>query len=290
MGKPEERIALDKAAIEERMSVLLPRDTSLEEAMRYSLFAGGKRIRPILTLEFCRAAGGRPEDVLDAACGLEMLHTYSLIHDDLPCMDNDDLRRGVPTNHRVYGEWMALLAGDALQAEAFRAVLGSAGMPEERRARAGAALALAAGRLGICGGQYIDLYGEGRSLTREEIMEMYGKKTSALFEAACVMGCIGADASPELTDAARRYGHALGLAFQIRDDLLELESTEAELGKPLGSDERNGKSTLARILGRKAAEETAAACSREALELLERHFGGDECLMSLTRSLTGRRI
>ena len=158
--------------VETRLETILPAVPGLAEAMRYSLLAGGKRLRPILALEFCRVCGGEPDRMLDAACGLEMLHTYSLIHDDLPCMDNDDLRRGKPTNHKVFGEWQALLAGDALQAEAFRAILSCSGLPDRARADAAAILAEAAGISGICGGQYIDLDGEGKRLPEETIREM----------------------------------------------------------------------------------------------------------------------
>ena len=275
--------------VETRLETILPAVPGLAEAMRYSLLAGGKRLRPILALEFCRVCGGEPDRMLDAACGLEMLHTYSLIHDDLPCMDNDDLRRGKPTNHKVFGEWQALLAGDALQAEAFRAILSCSGLPDRARADAAAILAEAAGISGICGGQYIDLDGEGKRLPEETIREMYAKKTGALFRAACQMGCCAASAPEEKRAAAGAYGEALGLSFQLRDDLLDLDSTEEELGKPIGSDDRNEKSTLVACLGREAAEALLLASSREAAEILERDFGGDPFLLWLTRSLTERR-
>ena len=283
----ELRLKLDQSRVEARLAQLLPRRDELTEAMGYSLLAGGKLLRPVLVLAFCRACGGEDEGALDAACGLEMLHTYTLIHDDLPCMDDDALRRGKPTCHVVYGEWLALLAGDALQAEAFRAVL-CAPLAPEVRARAAEILALAAGWEGVCGGQYLDLSGEGQALSEGEIREMYRLKTGALFRAACEMGCACAGADREMQEAAGRYGELLGLAFQIRDDLLDLESTEEALGKPIGSDERNEKSTLAACLGREEARKLLAQCSTEAAQILARRFGGDAFLCWLTEMLASR--
>ena len=167
----------------------------LLEAMHYSLTAGGKRLRPVLVLAFCAACGGDVQAALPVACAVEMVHTYSLIHDDLPCMDNDDLRRGKPTNHVVYGECTATLAGDALQAEAFRTIL-SAELPADVRAECARLLAEAAGENGICGGQQLDMEGEGKVLTKEELMDINDRKTSAMIYAACLMGvtCGGGDA------------------------------------------------------------------------------------------------
>ena len=201
----------------------------LAEAMRYSLLAGGKRIRPMLVLEFCRITGGDPKAALPVACAIEMLHTYSLIHDDLPCMDNDTLRRGRPTNHVVYGECTATLAGDALQAEAFGTILRSE-LSAERRARCAEHLANAVGLDGMCGGQYLDMLGEGKTLSPEELDEINSRKTGALLTAACLMGVAAAGGSSRQEEAAARYGAALGAAFQIRDDMLDALSTEAELG------------------------------------------------------------
>ncbi len=289
MEKNEERLSGVREMIEARLQAILPMESRLDEAMRYSLLAGGKRLRPLLTLEFCRVCGGLPEDVLDAACGLEMLHTYSLIHDDLPCMDNDDLRRGKPTNHKVFGEWQALLAGDALQAEAFRCVLSGPRMSDRSKARAAAILAEAAGRLGICGGQYLDLAGEGQRLPEETIREMYAKKTGALFRAACMIGCCAANAPADKLEAAGAYGTHLGLSFQLRDDLLDLDSTEEELGKPIGSDNRNDKSTLVAVLGREKAEDLLYRSSQDAEGILKEHFDADPFLLWLTEGLTRRK-
>lgn len=283
-----ERLSELREMVEARLRVLLPQDGKLEEAMRYSLTAGGKRLRPILALEFCRVCGGEPATVLDAACGIEMLHTYSLIHDDLPCMDNDVLRRGKPTNHVVYGEWLALLAGDALQAEAFRALLDSA-LSTRAKLRAASVLARAAGRNGICGGQYLDLFAQGRALPPEQHLSMYEQKTAALFEASCVIGCLAAASSEKQVEAARSYGNALGLAFQLRDDLLDAESTEEELGKPIGSDARNGKNTLAMLLGREETLRRIREATEAADALLCEQFEGDEFLRWLTAELVGRK-
>ena len=196
----------------------------LEEAMRYSLLAGGKRIRPILTMKFCEAAGGTLEEALDFGCGVEMLHTYSLIHDDLPCMDNDDLRRGMPTNHKKFGECVAILAGDALQAAAFQTVLSVKGKwrhgGKAAVVMAAKILAEAAGETGMCGGQYWDTAGDGQPRTAEDLTDINNKKTGALLRAACMMGICASMGRREVDescmDAAWHYATNLGLAFQIR--------------------------------------------------------------------------
>ena len=251
----DKQMELDRELAERRLASFFTAK-GLEEAMRYSLLAGGKRIRPILTMEFCRAAGGVPEEALDFGCGLEMLHTYSLIHDDLPCMDNDDLRRGKPTCHKMFGECIATLAGDALQAAAFRTVLSAPGPWEEDPTVPGQAakvLAEAAGELGMCAGQYWDTLGDGQTHTLEELTAIHDNKTGALLRAACLMGVLASaghrkvDAS--CLEAARVYATHLGLAFQIQDDILDATSTTEELGKPVGSDAANSKSTYVTLLG-----------------------------------------
>jgi geranylgeranyl diphosphate synthase type II len=220
----------------------------LLDTMEYSLLAGGKRIRPVLVLEFCKASGGDPNSALPIACAVEMLHTYSLIHDDLPCMDNDELRRGLPTSHIKFGEWQALLAGDALQAEAFGTIL-RCDLPVQRRAACAEMLAGAAGIDGICGGQYLDLAGEETLLTEELLTELHGRKTGSLLVAACQMGVAAAGGNEEQLEAAGLYGAALGLAFQIRDDLLDEIGSEEQLGKPVGSDRDEGKTTFFTLYG-----------------------------------------
>lgn len=261
--------------------------SGLAEAMRYSLLAGGKRIRPMLTLEFCRISGGDVEKAIPVACGIEMLHTYSLIHDDLPCMDNDDLRRGRPTNHKVYGECVATLAGDALQAEAFHTLL-SAELPAENRANCADILAGAVGLDGMCGGQYLDMLGEGKSLTEQELTEINSRKTGALLVAACQMGVAAAGGSELQLAAAGHFGSALGMAFQIRDDMLDVLSTADELGKPIGSDMQENKNTYMALMGEKGCRETVERLTEFAKGVLSEAFEDTEFLCSLADALATR--
>lgn len=271
----------------------------LEEAMRYSLLAGGKRIRPILTMKFCEAAGGTLEEALDFGCGVEMLHTYSLIHDDLPCMDNDDLRRGMPTSHKKFGEGVAILAGDALQAAAFQTVLSTKG--EWRHGGrtavilAAKILAEAAGESGMCGGQYWDTVGNGQPRTAEDLTDINNKKTGALLRAACMMGVCASMGRREVDgscmDAAWHYATNLGLAFQIRDDILDAVSTAEELGKPVGSDAANQKATYVNLLGVEACETLVQDYTLRAKESLDsgRWLGDTAFLRELADSLAARR-
>lgn len=286
MPMHEAQLRADRAMVEARLSALLPDTGRLTEAMRYSLLNGGKRVRAVLALEFCRSLCGSAEPALDAACAIEMLHSYTLIHDDLPCMDDDALRRGKPTSHVVYGEWLALLAGDALQAEAFRVLLES-DLPAESRAEAARLLAHAAGCRGICQGQYLDLAAEGRQLGREELDELNAGKTAALLEAACAIGCVAAGA-PQHTAAAAAFGRHLGLAFQAKDDLLDEQSSPEVLGKPIGSDARNGKNTLVRLLGAAGCEALVREESRQAAALLREGFPDPAFLLWFTQALVAR--
>ena len=260
----------------------------LVEAMRYSLLAGGKRIRPMLVLEFCRVCGGDVEAALPAACAIEMLHTYSLIHDDLPCMDNDDLRRGRPTNHKVYGECVATLAGDALQAAAFETVL-CCGLTAERRAKCAGILASAAGLEGMCGGQYLDMLGEGRKLNEQELTDINSRKTGALLSAACQMGVAAADGSELQLAAAGHYGAALGAAFQIRDDMLDVLSTADELGKPIGSDIQENKNTYMALKGEDGCRKAVAELTRSAKLVLADVFDDTDFLCRLADELATRK-
>lgn len=244
----------------------------LYEAMRYSLLAGGKRIRPVMVLKFAEACGADMEKALPIACAVEMLHTYSLIHDDLPCMDNDDLRRGKPTSHKVFGECTAVLAGDALQAAAFETILLS-DLPNDIKAEAAKELAVAAGENGICGGQYLDMDGEKRKLSIQDITNIHILKTASMIRAAARMGVIAGGGTERQLEAAAKYADAVGIAFQIRDDVLDYTSTTEELGKPVGSDRENEKSTFASIFGTDACEalihertEAAKAAARYAFE------------------------
>lgn len=262
-------------------------NAGLAEAMRYSLLAGGKRIRPLLVLEFCRIAGGNVEKALPVACAIEMLHTYSLIHDDLPCMDNDELRRGKPTNHMVYGECTATLAGDALQAEAFGTIL-RCDLPPAVKANCAEILAGAVGLDGMCGGQFLDMSWEGRALTEQELSEINIRKTGALLVAACQMGVAAAGGSELMLAAAGHYGSAIGMAFQIRDDMLDVLSTAEELGKPIGSDLEENKNTYMVLMGREGCEKTIAKLTDFAKNVLDEAFEDTAFLKELADALSTR--
>jgi geranylgeranyl diphosphate synthase, type II len=259
----------------------------LAEAMRYSLLAGGKRIRPMLVLEFCRIAGGDVEKALPVACAVEMLHTYSLIHDDLPCMDNDELRRGKPTNHMIYGECTATLAGDALQAEAFGTIL-RCDLPPAVKAGCAEILAGAVGLDGMCGGQFLDMSWEGRTLTEQELSEINTRKTGALLVAACQMGVTAAGGSELMLAAAGHYGSAIGMAFQIRDDMLDVLSTAEKLGKPIGSDLEENKNTYMVLMGKDGCEKTIAELTDFAKNVLDEAFEDTAFLKELADQLSTR--
>lgn len=259
----------------------------LADSMRYSLLAGGKRIRPMLVLEFCRISGGDVEAALPAACAIEMLHTYSLIHDDLPCMDNDELRRGKPTNHVVYGECTATLAGDALQAEAFGTILRSK-LPAERRALCAECLADGVGLDGMCGGQYLDMLGEGKKLTEDELNEINSRKTGALLTAACRLGVAAGGGNEAMMEAAMQYGAAIGAAFQIRDDMLDVLSTNEVLGKPVGSDKQENKNTYMALLGKDKCADMIRRLTQYAKTALKGAFEDTDFLCTLADSLANR--
>ena len=264
----------------------------LLEAMRYSLLAGGKRVRPILALKFCEALCGEMEPALDYACGIEMLHTYSLIHDDLPCMDDDGLRRGKPTCHVKYGEWLALLAGDALQSAAFERLAASRRTTPVANGKACAVLARAAGQNGMCAGQYLDIKWEGREPPDGYgLSQIDGWKTGALLEAACLLGLTASpvEPSPRQWEAAERYASHLGIAFQIRDDMLDVESTEEELGKPIGSDAENGKNTYAAEYGLDGCRELAEQLTEQAKRSVREAFERPEFLCGLADWLAERK-
>lgn len=220
----------------------------LLDAMRYSLLAGGKRLRPVLVMSFSEAVGGPVDAVLPAACAIELVHTYSLIHDDLPCMDNDDYRRGKLTCHKMYGDDIATLAGDALQAAAFRLLSEQPGDPA-KILRCVHILAQGAGEDGMVAGQILDLRGEKQNLDETELREVHAHKTGDLIRAACQMGAVLGGGSEAQIQAAGEFAMALGMAFQIRDDMLDEIGSRRQLGKPVGSDSANGKSTFVTIHG-----------------------------------------
>ncbi len=259
----------------------------LIDAMRYSTMIGGKRIRPVLVLEFCRVCGGDPDHALALACALEMIHTSSLIHDDMPCMDNDDMRRGQPSCHKKFGENTALLAGDALEACAFEVAAG-ADLPAKTTVEAVKLLAKATGPFGMLGGQIMDVENESRDdVTLDRLEATHQKKTGALIRVACELGCIAAGASKELRKAAVEYGKNLGLAFQVCDDILDVTGNELLLGKPVGSDAEEEKATYVTLLGLDGAKEKAAYYTEQAYKALEA-FDENGFLRDLTESLLTR--
>ena len=259
----------------------------VEEAMAYSLFVGGKRIRPVLALGFCQLCGGAPEQALSFACAVEMVHTYSLIHDDLPCMDDDDMRRGKPTNHKVYGEAMALLAGDGLLTKAFETALSFAG-PAEDAVRGARILAQCAGAAGMVGGQCIDLDSEGKDVGLSLLREMDQGKTVALISAACQMGCVAAGAGEAQLESARRYAEGVGMAFQIRDDILDVLGDAATLGKNVGMDSARDKRNYVSLLGVEEAQRLVEQFTAQAEQALESFPGDTAFLKELARSLATR--
>ena len=262
-----------------------PHWADLYESMRYSLLAGGKRIRPVLTLEFARLAGMDWKKAVPVACALELVHTYSLIHDDLPCMDNDDLRRGKPTNHKIFGETMAVLAGDALQPEAFRLILTAPGIAPAERAACALILAQAAGADGMVAGQILDTLHAPK--TEEELKEVDHLKTGAMIAGACRLGVAAAGGSPELLAAAEEYGYQLGLAFQIRDDMLDVIGNVDEFGKPIGSDKEEGKVTYVDLFGIEGCGKKVLDCTAAAKAAVA-PFDADGFLRSLADSLAER--
>lgn len=287
MSKSYERFLPD---IEKKLESCITAENSAAQAMKYSLLSGGKRIRPILLLEFYALCGGNGGSALNFAAAIEMIHTYSLIHDDLPCMDNDDMRRGRPSCHKAFGEDTALLAGDALLTLAFKTAAETVGIPADRVLKAIAVLAENAGICGMVGGQVEDLAFEKSGATLEELRGMYLKKTSCLLSAAAVCGSILAGADDEELKYAAEYAEKLGLAFQIIDDILDCTSDEKTLGKPIGSDEKNGKTTYVTLLGIDGAKAEAERLSNEALTALCKIKGDNKALRELTADLLDRKF
>ena len=259
----------------------------LYEAMRYSLLAGGKRLRPVFAFEFCRMCGKDWKQAAPFAAAIEMIHTYSLIHDDLPCMDNDDFRRGRPTNHKVYGEGMAVLAGDALLTDAFM-LASTAKLPNpEDLATAIGLLAECAGSPGMVGGQVLDIMSQERELTEQEVLDIQSRKTGCLIHAACGLGAIAGGATQAQFEAACQFAAGIGLAFQIRDDMLDVIGTQAELGKATGVDAE--KNTFVRLYGLEKCEELVQKYTNYALDALQ-VFKDTEYMAALAKSLTERRV
>lgn len=288
-----EQLKADIALIEHALEKYLSRETGegydrIFEAAKYSAMAGGKRLRPVIVLEFCRLCGGDIEKALPFACALEMIHTYSLIHDDLPCMDNDDLRRGRPTCHKAFDEATAVLAGDGLLTAAFETASAAKDVPAETIVRCIRILGENAGMNGMIGGQVLDMGAEHRKIPLDELRLLQKLKTGCLLRAACELGCAAAGATDEDTLArARAYGEKLGLAFQIEDDILDIEGDAATLGKSIGKDAASEKSTFPSLLGLEECRELAAKLTEEAVDAVK-PLDGHAFLVELARSLTGR--
>jgi len=286
-----------KALVDRSLDVYMPECDGplarLVQAMRYSLFAGGKRVRPILCMAAAESVGGRAEDVLPAACALEMIHTYSLIHDDLPAMDNDDLRRGRPTNHKVFGEAMALLAGDGLLTEAFRLLCHPDFLYRLNHsviARTVGIVAAAAGCQGMVGGQAVDMEIEGRTDVDGPLLEfMHARKTGALIEAAVVSGVVLGGGDERDVETFSVYGRKIGLAFQIADDILDVEGDSATMGKPAGSDVRMNKVTFPKVFGMVRSKAMGAKLVGEAVETLARYDERADPLRQIARYILERR-
>ena len=280
----------DISLVESRLTDLLPKcangQDEVVEAMKYSLVNGGKRLRPVLCLEFAKACGGDRFDALDFACAVEYIHTYSLIHDDLPCMDDDDMRRGKPSCHKQFGEATALLTGDALLTHAFQIVAG-AELDDSKIALACGLLAQNAGVQGMVGGQVIDLKYESESPDLRQLLSVHRLKTGALISAACLLGCIAAGADDKKIAAASAYAYDLGVAFQIKDDILDVTGSSEELGKPVGSDEDNNTTTYVSLRGIENAQKDVEKLTSAAISRLS-EFQNTEFLEALSRYLVNR--
>ena len=279
--------------VEEALEVALPQqdgpETRVVEAMRYSLFAGGKRLRPILCLAASEAVGGDLQAAMPAGCALEMIHTYSLIHDDLPAMDDDDLRRGKPTNHKVFGEAIAILAGDGLLTEAFVLLSDYNSLLPERAVQVIGVIAEAASYRGMVGGQVVDILSQNKRADLETVQQMHSRKTAALIAAATESGALTGKGSEAQVAALARYGRAIGLAFQIADDILDIEGDTELLGKTTGADEARGKVTYPAAVGLERSRQTANEMVNDALAALEGFDDRANPLRSLANYIITRK-
>lgn len=280
-----------KSYIEEINSALdacLPEDKSekglVVDAMRYSLLSGGKRIRGVLVLEFCRICGGDVKNAVPLACAIEMVHCYSLIHDDLPCMDDDDMRRGKPSCHKKFGEAVAVLAGDALLTKAFEI----AATANIGAAKAVEILAANAGHNGMVGGQILDILNENKPIDEATLNKINELKTSALIKASCLMGCVAAGADSKILPLAEEFAQKIGLSFQIVDDILDIIGDKNQLGKPTGSDAENGKTTYAALFGIKKSKEIVQKLTNEAISTAQKLPNSDEFIENFAGSLAKR--
>ena len=279
--------------VEEALEVALPQQDGPEsrvvEAMRYSLFAGGKRLRPILCLAASEAVGGETQFAMPAGCALEMIHTYSLIHDDLPAMDDDDLRRGKPTNHKVFGEAIAILAGDGLLTEAFVLLSDYNSLLPERAVQVIGVIAEAASYRGMVGGQVVDMLSQNKPADLETVQQMHSRKTAALIAAATESGALAGNGSEAQVAALARYGRGIGLAFQIADDILDIEGDTELLGKTTGADEARGKVTYPAAVGLERSRQAANEMVNDALVALEGFDDSANPLRSLAQYIITRK-
>ena len=282
-----------RVTVEEALEAALPAEDGLDarvvEAMRYSLFAGGKRLRPILCLAATEAVGGDLQNAMPAACALEMIHTYSLIHDDLPAMDDDDLRRGIPTNHKVFGEAIAVLAGDGLLTEAFTLLGNCRSLPADRVVQLVVVISTGAGHRGMVGGQVVDMLWQNRTADISVVRYMHGKKTAALIAASTQAGALAGGGSSDQVERLGQYGRAVGLAFQIVDDILDIQGDTALLGKKTGVDIARGKATYPAAVGLEQAEKDARGLISKALEALVEFDHRAEPLRALARYIVARK-
>ncbi|MGN0149623.1 MAG: polyprenyl synthetase family protein [Clostridia bacterium] len=283
----KDRIKIIDNALERFLPEKDNSQSAIYRAMRYSVFAGGKRLRPILMTEVCRMCGGNLDDVMPFACAMEMIHTYSLIHDDLPAMDNDDMRRGMPTNHIKFGEATAILAGDALLNKAFETA-SEYGKDVPNAMRAISILAASSGTEGMIGGQVVDIESEGKDIDIDKLRYIHLLKTGAIIRSSCVVGAVVAGAGDDEIKAVDEFASNLGVAFQIRDDILDVTGNAQELGKPIGSDEKSGKNTYVKLLGLEKSEELVKKYSKKAIDALGIFGERAEFLKRLTDYLINR--
>jgi geranylgeranyl diphosphate synthase type II len=284
----KQRLIVEKA-LETALPEIEGREARVVEAMRYSLFAGGKRLRPILCLAAAQAVGGKIEAAMPAACALEMIHTYSLIHDDLPAMDDDDLRRGKPTSHVVFGEAIAILAGDALLTEAFVLLSDYRALLAQRALRLIGVIARAASYRGMVGGQVVDMLSQNKPADLDTVQQMHSRKTAALISAAAESGALAGGGTDDQVEALDRYGRGIGLAFQIADDILDIEGSTEVLGKTAGSDVARGKVTYPAAVGLEGSRQAAQTLVDQALAALERFDNKADPLRALASYIIARK-
>jgi geranylgeranyl diphosphate synthase type II len=285
-------LAKQKKTVDRRLDKLLPKKDlypqKVHEAMRYSLMIGGKRIRPVLTIAACEAVGGTARAALDTACAIELIHTYSLIHDDLPCMDNDDFRRGKPTSHKVFGEAAAVLAGDALLTRAFQICAGTKDISDKTKPRLIALIARAAGSEGLIGGQIVDLDSEEKDVPLKTLEYIHIHKTACLIRAAIEAGAVLGGASPRAFRSLGSFGSLIGLTFQIADDILDIVGTKEKLGKGIGKDAAQGKATYPSVYGIEKSRDILRRKTDEALKALAGFGTQAEPLREIARFIAAR--